>query len=106
MSTRISRLDTACTDVAASRSAGAAPNAGKTNPVVLAFRRLRDRAMRARQRRAAIADLSRLDDRLLQDIGIRRERITELVDENLRRSADPDGKHGYPVASARSRQRE
>ncbi len=36
------------------------------------------------QRRKAIAELSRLDDRTLQDIGISRGAIRELVDAQLR----------------------
>lgn len=91
MSTHIPRLDTACTGVAAPRSAVAVSNADKANPVVTALRHLRDRAVRARQRRAAIAELSRLDDRQLNDIGVRRDQITKLVDEHLRRQADAGG---------------
>ena len=43
-------------------------------------------ALRAwRQRRAAIADLSRLDDRLLNDIGIDRNEIRAVVNGKLSR---------------------
>jgi uncharacterized protein YjiS (DUF1127 family) len=41
---------------------------------------------RARARRAALRELYRLDDRLLQDIGLRRDQVGELVDGMFRRS--------------------
>lgn len=50
-----------------------------------ALRRLRERLVRARKRRIAINDLSRLDDRQLDDIGLRREQIPELVCRQTRR---------------------
>lgn len=91
MSAHIHRLDTARPAVTASCSGVAAPGAGKTNPLVAAMGRLRDRVARARLRRAAFADLSRLSDHLLADIGIRREEIPELVEEMLRREFDSRG---------------
>lgn len=45
------------------------------------FRRLG----RARARRAARRDLHRLDDRLLKDIGLRRDQVDEFVDTMFRR---------------------
>ena len=61
-----------------------------------------------RQRRAAIAELSRLDDRLLADIGIHREQIPLMVDGMLARAAPgPDGQQTIsrraPVATTRTR---
>lgn len=40
---------------------------------------------RAGARRAALRELYRLDDRLLADIGLRREQVAELVDGMFRR---------------------
>ena len=44
------------------------------------FTRIREKVKDARHRRLAIAELSRLDDRLLRDIGLERARIPEVVD--------------------------
>lgn len=88
MSAQIHRLDTARPAVPASCSGAAAPGAGKANPLVAAMGHLRDRVARARLRRAAFADLSGRSDRLLDDIGIRREEIPELVEEMVRREFD------------------
>ena len=48
--------------------------------------------VRAHKRRAAIRDLSRLSDRQLRDVGIRREQIREVVDGMLAR-ADGQANH-------------
>lgn len=40
----------------------------------------------AHRRRAAIAELSRLDDRQLHDIGIRREQIPDVIDRVVDRA--------------------
>ena len=49
--------------------------------VLGALRRLGRALAVARRRRLAVADLSRLDDRQLADIGIRREQIPRIVRE-------------------------
>lgn len=88
MSANIHRLDTIRPAAPASCSGVTAPGARKANPLVAAMGRLRDRVVRARLRRAAFADLSRLSDRVLADIGIRREEIPEVVEGMLRREFD------------------
>lgn len=90
MSTHIHRLETSLSAASASRSRTAVSSAGKGNPVTMMLRRLRNRVARVRQRRAAIAELSRLSERQLHDIGVHRHQIPELVDGVLRRQFDRD----------------
>ncbi len=52
-----------------------------------ALGRLLARVHGARARRAARRDLYRLDDRLLRDIGLRRDQVAELVDSMYRGTA-------------------
>ena len=50
-----------------------------------ALRRFEHRLGRAHARRTARRDLYRLDDRLLQDIGLRRDQVDEFVDSMFRK---------------------
>ena len=54
---------------------------------------------RAQARRVARRDLHRLDDRLLKDIGLRRDQVDEFVDAMFR--ADPGAAMDRPVLVAR-----
>lgn len=60
----------------------------RSHPLTAALRRLRDRLVLARKRRAAISELARLSDRQLNDIGIQRGLIPQAVDGALRRESD------------------
>lgn len=52
----------------------------------------------ARDRRVAIAELRRLDERTLKDIGIERSQIPLIVEQLLRRrEADGDPTKSYPL---------
>lgn len=57
----------------------------RIQPVTATLQRLWKRMLLARQRRAAINELSRLSDEQLKDIGVRRAQIPELVDGMFRR---------------------
>ncbi len=52
------------------------------------LRRWRRRGKTIAKRRRAIAELDALDDRVLQDIGVNRRSIPELVDAQLRHEAE------------------
>ena len=57
---------------------GTAPASRKSHDSL--FTRIWEKAKDARLRRRAIEELSRLDDRMLEDIGLERARIPEVVD--------------------------
>jgi uncharacterized protein YjiS (DUF1127 family) len=68
------------------------PDRGLRGPGVIArlrggLRRMSAGVDRARRRNRAITELSRLDDRLLNDIGIERGCIVEAVDSTIERRA-------------------
>ena len=54
------------------------------------LRRWHRRRQAVAKRRRAIAELDGLDDRVLQDIGVNRRSIPELVDAQLRLEAEAD----------------
>ncbi len=84
MSTNVQQLGTRVTATAGTRAG--IPGAGR---LLAALRDLRRRMVLAHRRRAAIAELAALEDWQLDDIGVRRAQIPELVDAGLRsRSAD------------------
>lgn len=62
-------------------------NRGRGTGILELLRRTGRYLAAAHRRRAAIADLSRLDDRQLDDIGVRREQIPEVVDGVVDRTA-------------------
>ena len=64
------------------------------------LRRWRRKSEFAASRRKRIAELDALDDRILQDIGVDRRAIPELVDAQLRLEAEADAAKPRP-ASAR-----
>ncbi len=53
-----------------------------------ALRRWHQRRQALAKRRRSITELDRLDDRILQDIGINRRAIPELVDAQLQAEAE------------------
>lgn len=57
----------------------------RTHPALVMIKEGFQRGVQARRRRTAIRELSRLDDRQLQDIGIERDKIPEVVSGMLRR---------------------
>ena len=69
-----------------------------------ALRRWHQRRQALAKRRWAIAELDRLDDRILQDIGVNRRAIPELVDAQLQAEAEaaqPRPAPAPPVFGAR-----
>ena len=75
-------------------------------PAFEALRRWHKRRKAIAKRRRAIAELGALDDRTLQDIGVNRRSIPELVDAQLRHeaeaeTADPRPAPAAPVFAAR-----
>lgn len=85
MSVPTNRFDAVRINASRARSTGT--NVIAVDSLATALRRLRDRFVLARQRRAAIAELSLLSDRQLEDIGVRREQIPETVEGILRRQS-------------------
>lgn len=81
MSTNVHELRNVPTTVATARRA-AAPSGG--NRLLVALRHLGGRIALAHRRRRAIAELAALEDWQLDDIGIRRAQIREVVDGTLR----------------------
>ena len=65
--------------------------AAPIRPVVAVLRRLLNGVVQARRRRIGMADLARLDDRQLADIGLRREQVPELVLRNGPGAMAPTG---------------
>ncbi len=62
------------------------------------FKALYRRFKQARERRVAIAELRRLDERTLKDIGIERSEIPLIVEQLLkRREADGEPQRAYPL---------
>lgn len=80
--------NTQCVDPDRTAASGARSVTERIQPAAALLQRLWNRMILARRRRAAINELSRLADRELADIGIRREQIPEAVAGAQRRGMD------------------
>ncbi len=61
------------------------------------FRRWRRKSQAIAYRRHAIAELEALDDRILEDIGVNRRSIRELVDAQLQAEAEATERRPGPA---------